>query len=205
MAALRPGDLSVPARILRSVTAVATVPAWVVPPPGQVADAHCLTHALVSELADAERAHRHAGACAAISWVVGLQPAPMTSRGDESTTALVRAEMMLAGAVAAGAPSLPDEVWAALEVPAMPPVTAHAGWANGVAAALGWLLGVHARPPVRLPRRLPDGSTPTAEQLYDEYVARTFGEPEARAEARRRASEDATLYRRLAELADSVR
>lgn len=190
-------------RILPAVS-VATVPAWVVPPPGQVADAHRLTHALVVEYEGDERAHRHAGACAAISWVVGLQPAPLTHRGDAPTTGMVRAEMMLADCVAAGETDLPDEIWAALGVHPRSPVTAHAGWATGVAASLGWLLGVHSSPPVRLPRRLPDGSTPTAEDLAAEYVARTFGEPEARAEARRRAERDAALYRKLAAVADSV-
>jgi hypothetical protein len=56
-----------------------------------------------------------------------------------------------------------------------------------------------------LTRRLPDGSTPTAEQLAAEYVARTFGEPEARLEARRRAEQDAAVYQRLAEVVASVR
>ncbi|MFC5230300.1 hypothetical protein [Pseudonocardia zijingensis] len=182
----------------------ATVPAWVVPPPGSVADAHALTHALVGELQGDDRAHRHAGACAAISWVVGLQPGPMTHRDGEPTTAAVRGEMMLGDAVAAGEIELPDAVWAALDVPPARPVTGHVGWAAGVAASLGWLLGVHTRPPVRLPRRLPDGSTPTAEQLAAEYVARTFGEPEARAEARRRAVQDAALYQRLAAVVASV-
>jgi hypothetical protein len=177
----------------------------VIPPPREVADAHRLTHVIAAEYQGSDRAHRPAGACAAISWVVGLQPAPLTHREDEPTAAVGRAEMMLADCVAAGELHLPGELWAALGVPPRPPVTAHTGWAAGAAASLGWLLGVHTRPPIRLPRRLPDGATPTEEQLYDEYLGRTFGEPEARAAARRRANEDASLFRRLAAIADGVR
>jgi hypothetical protein len=67
---------------------------------------------------------------------------------------------------------------------------------------LAWLLGFGRIPPLRLPRRNADGSTPTVEQLYAENLAKVSGEPEERIAARAQAERDAALYRRLANLAD---
>lgn len=68
-----------------------------------------------------------------------------------------------------------------------------------IQVTLLWLLGM-GLPPVQLPRRNPDGSVVSERQLYDEYMADKWGEPEERAEAERKARRDAILYRHLADL-----
>ena len=65
---------------------------------------------------------------------------------------------------------------------------------------LAWLIGMASIPPLRLPRRNADGSVVTEEQLYQEYMAEKWGEPEERNEARRKARHDAALYANLAAL-----
>jgi hypothetical protein len=65
---------------------------------------------------------------------------------------------------------------------------------------LAWLIGFQSIPPIRLPRRNPDGTVVTADQLCAEYTARTAGLPEELRAARHRAEQDAALYRRLAAL-----
>lgn len=72
---------------------------------------------------------------------------------------------------------------------------------NGAAQnTLAWLLGMSRIPPVQLPRRNPDGSVVTVDQLYAEYMTGKTGLPEQRNEARQRATSDAARYRRLAAL-----
>jgi len=78
-----------------------------------------------------------------IGWVTGGQDSPLTARPTgEVSAALARAEMMLASAVSLGSTEMPADVWAELGVPAALSVTDHVGWADGVGATLGWLLGV---------------------------------------------------------------
>ena len=74
----------------------------------------------------------------------------------------------------------------------------HAG--GHVGDTIAWLLGMSRIPPVQLPRRNPDGSVVTADQLYAEYMTGKTGLPEQRTEARARATSDAARYRRLAAL-----
>jgi hypothetical protein len=75
---------------------------------------------------------------------------------------------------------------------------------DAVRNTLAWLLGFGTLPPVRLPRRNPDGSVVTADQLYAEYMAGKWNGPEVRRDERARAEKDAALYRRLAALADNA-
>jgi hypothetical protein len=65
---------------------------------------------------------------------------------------------------------------------------------------IAWLLGMSRTPPIELPRRNPDHTVVTADQLYAEYMAGKTGLPEQRNEARQRATTDAARYRRLAAL-----
>ena len=69
-------------------------------------------------------------------------------------------------------------------------------------ATVVWLLGSSPDkpPPVTLPRRNPDGTVMTAEQLTAEYMTGLTGLPEQRREAEHRARADAARYRRLAAL-----
>lgn len=177
---------------------LSVIPAWVAPPARQVRDAHCIARAL------AVRAVEARPVAASFDWVTGGQDSPITQRGDEPAAAVVRAEMMLADALTRGGDLHPDW-WDALGVAQLPAVTRDGTWCAGVAAALAWLLGVTERPPVPLPRRLPDGTVPTADQLYAEALrsGRLTG-PEERNGARDRAEREAARFRRLAELAAST-
>jgi hypothetical protein len=172
----------------------AVIPAWVTPSAQAVADAHRIAHVTGAETGDvAARA-----VAASINWVTGGQLAPLTERTELPTRELVTAEWLLAGSVEHGT----TMVWGS--VSPVVPVTLDRRWAAGTSAALGWLLGCTDRPPVRIPRRLPDGSVPTAEQLYDEMLAarpHAAWTPEMRAEARRRAAQAAVTSQRLADLA----
>jgi hypothetical protein len=159
----------------------AVIPAWVVPPPAQVADCHRLAYAD----AVATRSTRCMAVTATISWVVGLQEAPIVGQ-PEVATRDAAFDVMLA----ADAGNNPDPAGQA--------------WCAGVAVTLSWLLGLYRTPPVQIPRRLDDGTTPTVEQLYTELMTGKTGLPEQRLAARQQAEKDAALHRRLAECADSV-
>ena len=178
----------------------AVIPAWVAPTAQAVADAHRIAHVTAADTGDI----RTAAVAASVNWVTGGQPAPLTERTDPVTRRLVETEWVLAGNVELDTQS----GWLFDDIPPADPVTDDRRWAAGAGVALGWLLGVHPRPPVQIPRRLPDGSTPTAEDLYREIVAgrpHASWLPEQRAQARRRATRAAEEYRRLADLADRAR
>ena len=73
-----------------------------------------------------------------------------------------------------------------------------------VAVTLRWLFeDEQSRPPIELPRRLSDGSTPTADQLCAEAEARRGNRwgLEERHEARLKAEQAAARYRELDRLA----
>jgi len=109
--------------------------------------------------------------------------------------------------VAYDMPPMPASMWVALGVEPRAAVTDDREWANGVRGALAWLLGQRPEPMLHLPRRLPDGSTPSAEQLYAEMLeARPYGYefPEQRQAAWNEAGTAAARYRGLAALADSA-
>jgi hypothetical protein len=182
------------------LAAVAVVPAWIEVPPEQIRDAHHIAHALASE------ALEFRPIAATLDWVTGVtRTAPVSGRaGDDRSQPVVRGEMMLSDAVAMGQPELDEAWWRSLGVAPARPITSDVVWARGVSSTAAWLLQVQTRPPVRLPRRLADGSTPTAEQLYAEAAAGgRLIEPEQRQAAWTAAERDAHLYRRLAALAAS--
>jgi hypothetical protein len=118
--------------------------------------------------------------------------------------------MMLAQAVARGDRGLPDYLWAKLGLTPEEPWRFDTVWSERVALTLCWLLeDEQNRPPIELPRRLSDGSTPTADQLYAEAEAEaeaaaqrsnSWGLQE-RHEARLKAEQAATRYRELDRLA----
>jgi hypothetical protein len=104
-------------------------------------------------------------------------------------------------------PPMPESMWVALGVESRAAVTEDREWANGVRGALAWLLGQRPEPMLHLPRRLPDGSTPSADQLYAEILETQPFEhrlPEQRQAARNEAHAAAARYRGLAALADSA-
>lgn len=186
--------------ILGRMSGLAVLPAWVVPPPGQVRDAHCIA-AVRGELELDLR-----GVFAAFEWVTGGGPAPVTRRPEPLTPALVRAEMLLADLRAAGrVAELGDDVWAHLGVSRADAVVLDEVWAQGVALTLAWVLGAQRRPPVEIPRRDGRGAPMSAAQLYAEKAAtRHFLPPEDRARFRAEAEREAARYRQLAALAASA-
>jgi hypothetical protein len=182
---------------------LAVIPQWVTPAVQQVEDYHRLAYAGARETGSALMG----GHSAAVGWLTSSWPAPVTSRDDPVTEQLVRVERMLATAVESGRSGLHPGLWAEFGVAPREPVKTDRDWCRGAALALGWLTGVHDRPTLRLPRRLPDRSTPTADDLYDEAVAarpHAAWLPEQQRGAWAQAEHDAALYRRLAALAASA-
>jgi len=186
------------------VGSLAFIPTWVAPPAQQVVDCFRICYAVVDETLSFLRG----GHAAAVNWVTGGQVSPISEVPEQPVPEHVaRAERMLARVVAWDMPPPSLTEWADLGVEPREPVASNREWATGVEAALSWLLGLRAEPAVRLPRRLPDGSTPTAEQLYAEMVAAepyAYDLPEERRDGRNKAAADAALYRRLAALAASA-
>jgi hypothetical protein len=177
---------------------LAVVPAWVVPNPTEVRDCHLIAYRAFQE----SRAPGLGGSYAAVNWVTGGQRAPVTERIDPLSEALVRAEMWVAQSVGMRAP-LPSDLWVRLGVEPREARTTDTEWTGGVSRTLGWLVGVHDRPPFPLPRR----PVPSAEELYAEAVAaRPYAawEPEQQLAARQKAEADAHKYRKLAEYVDGL-
>lgn len=121
------------------------VPSWVAPGDQQVAD--CVA------LATAVRAPYEGGVVAALRWVTGVAPSPVTGTEQPATRETTEEEFFVAGQVELGESPLSATIPAAT--------------AQGVLRTLAWLLGWENDPPVPLPRR----PVPTAEQLYAEATA----------------------------------
>ena len=183
---------------------VAVVPDWVVPPAQQVMDYFRIAYSIFGKT----RSPLMGGDAAAMNWVTGGQRGPVTERTEQPVTRnLADAEQTVAMTVAYEMPPMPESMWTALGVEPRAAATDDREWANGVNGALGWLLGQRPEPILDLPRRLPDGSTPSADQLYAEMLeARPYGHefPEQRQAARNEAATAAARYRGLADLADSA-
>lgn len=154
--------MSVPGRILDAMGELAVIPAWVVPAPQQVVD---MNH-MAFELATKVDSVHASGQLAAVGWVTGVGPAPMTRREDAVTWAVVRAESWVALCHAAQKEPPTAQDWERLGVPPRPLVDWNIDFAHGAWRTLAWLLGVHPEPPGALPNRLEDGSVPPGEQRY---------------------------------------
>jgi len=140
----------------------AVVPAWVAPAHRDVADCH----RMVVQIAEVTGSHEALGQVAAISWVVGLRPAPVTQREEPVTRELVRAEHWVALCDAANQAEPNEADWRQLGVEPRAIVAGNGEFAYGAWTVLGWLLGERLDPPVELPRRAADGSVPPGEELY---------------------------------------
>lgn len=71
---------------------------------------------------------------------------------------------------------------------------------GAAANTVAWLLGITTVPPIDLPRRNPDGTLLTVQQLVAEYMADKWDGPEERSAAERWARDQAARNRRLASL-----
>lgn len=155
------------------------VPDWVAPDRQQVVDCYRLT-------ASSESAFRR-GVAAALGWVLGLAPGPLTKDNRTVSPEAAEREFFVAGKV-----ELDDSPLSVVHPPAA---------AQGIGRTLSWLLGWERCPPVDLPRRPP----PTAVQLYEEAVAAEpwrYRLPEQQVAARMAAEREARRLARLAALAD---
>lgn len=72
--------------------------------------------------------------------------------------------------------------------------------AGAAANTAAWLLGITTVPPIDLPRRNPDGTLYTHQQLVAEYMADKWDGPEERRDAGRWARKQAARNSRLASL-----
>lgn len=155
------------------MTGMGVLPAWVVPSVVEVDDLFCLAGALREDPASARIVARGS----AVAWVRGGVAAPVTGRADTPVTrGLASAEMWAALAVCARGTPVPGEGvcagWGVRYLAPMANVGLDVG--DGVARALGWLLGMPGltERPARLPWRDPEGRVLTAEELYAAIVAK---------------------------------
>jgi hypothetical protein len=156
------GFLSAAMVILDSMTELAVVPAWVVADHQQVADFNYMVFTLATEL----NSVHGKGQLAAVGWVTGVRPAPMTQRDEPVTWALARAESWVALTVAACNADPVTSDWAMLGVEQRPWVAGDQDFAHGAWRTLAWLLGVRADPPIAVPVREVDGTLAPGEERY---------------------------------------
>jgi hypothetical protein len=148
---------------------------------------------------------------AAAAWVQGGRSGPVTDRGERPVTReLAVAEMWAAVAVADGGTPPPLEaICEQFRVRYGAPLAVHPSWADGVWRGLRWLTGTQTEPPLELPVRHVDGSTPSAEELYGLALAAAphLSWPvEERRALWDRVQHNARRYRELAErVADTQR
>jgi hypothetical protein len=184
-------------------TAWYAIPAWVKPPAAAVEDLYWLAHRNYLDHCST----RAGGIGAILDWILKGRVAPITERREQPVTKnLAEAEMTAALATTGGADWVLfplDLVYTELGVAYQPPVVVDLQWSDGVWRGLRWLLGVTDQAaPLHLPLRRPDGSIPTAEELYQQTLAHQSYPvrlPEERRELRFRVETDVCRYHRLAE------
>lgn len=140
----------------------AVIPAWVVADHRQVVDLNLMAFTLATEL---ESAHAR-GQLAAVEWVTGGRPAPITQRTESVSWELARAESWVALCAAAGATEPSAREWEQLAVAPRPRAAGDDDFAHGAWRAMAWLLGVRPDPPIELPVRDEDGHVLPGEDRY---------------------------------------
>lgn len=185
-----------------------TEPTWAAPSHREIDDLHWLAYRARRELGQPW----YSGISRTLAWVRGGRAAPITGRTDSPVSReLATAEMW--AATAASTPDIPppplEDISARLGVPHVAPQRVDVDLADGAWRALRWLLGEPGQgPPLSLPVRHDDGTTPTADELYDIALAAApdrFRLPEQRAELHNRVEQNARRYRDLAAAIDAVR
>lgn len=90
--------------------------------------------------------------------------------------------------------------WVTSDLPTADQVRARLKDAGSAANTAAWLLGLTRIPPIDLPRRNPDGTLLTVQQLAAEYLADKWDGPEERNAAEQWALKQDTRNRQLASL-----
>ncbi|MGH3866234.1 MAG: hypothetical protein ACRDQ4_08905 [Pseudonocardiaceae bacterium] len=169
------------------------VPAWVVPSVGEVAEYGGMAFRL-AEITECVQAR---GQCAALCWLIGRDPAPITRSEGLVTPGGAVWESWLALCLAAGRPVVVEEERARLGIPQRRTGGQVPWWAHGVWRTLGWLVGERSDPPIQLPVRAVDGSIVPGTEVFT--VRRN---PES---ALWRAAEEGRERRELAEAVEQWR
>ena len=197
--------MSVLARRLEPVSWNPAEPECAAPSQSEIADLMWLAYWL-----HAERGKPwSAGVFAAVAWVRGGRPAPVTERAESPVTRELATAELWAAVVASEAGSgitrpPVEQTCADLGVRWCEPPPVDAEYAVGAWRALRWLLGVAGEEcPLPVPGRNSDGSILTADQLYDRAVAadpHRYRVPERQIDLRRWAAAEAHRYREREEL-----
>jgi hypothetical protein len=182
------------------------LPAWLVPHEFAVRD---MTFLALDAMRVGRAKEFCTGTVAASGWVQGVLPAPVS--GDPSGTGpdpdiqdvlVVEAESWAAGLAGDPTGGLDmTEVCRVLNVPLRIPRIVPTSYAAGVFAALRWMLGMDADPPMPLPWRTPDGLPAEAPYIYTRLLASSgpLDEP-AQARLRSKAMRLAAQSRQLAKV-----
>ncbi|MGH3846606.1 MAG: hypothetical protein ACRDS0_35090 [Pseudonocardiaceae bacterium] len=156
------------------------IPEWVVPSVDDVAEYGGMAVRL-EEITECVQAR---GQCAALCWLIGRDPAPITRRQGLVSRDAARWESWLALCLAAGRPGAVEEERARLGIPQRRTDGQVPWWAHGVWRALSWVSGEHPDPPIQLPVRAADGSILAGTEVYT--VTRNPESPSWRAAEQRR-------------------
>ncbi|MCA1695286.1 MAG: hypothetical protein LC749_11435 [Actinobacteria bacterium] len=141
------------------------IPAWVVPSVDDVAEYGGMAFR-VEEITGCVQAR---GQCAALCWLIGRDPSPMTGYEGPVTRQGAQGESWVAlrVAVAAVHPGAVDQEWECrLGTPLRPVAAGDGWWAHGVWRTLSWVLGERSDPPIQLPLRMVDGSIVPGTEVY---------------------------------------
>lgn len=106
------------------------------------------------------------GQLAAVDWVTGSRPAPVTQRTEPVSWELARAESWAALCAAAGTGSPTAFEWDQLGCELRPWRAGDDDFAHGAWRTLAWLLGVRPDPPIELPVRDEDGQLLPGQERY---------------------------------------
>jgi hypothetical protein len=141
------------------------IPSWVVPSVDDVAE----YGQMAFRLEEITRCVQARGQCAALCWLIGNDPSPMTAYEGPVTRQWARSEswVALCIAVAAVHPVAVEEEWERrLGAPLRPVAAGDGWWAHGVWRTLSWALGERSDPPIQLPVRAVDGSIVPGTEVY---------------------------------------
>jgi len=137
-------------------------PGWVVPSLGEFA----AYGGMAFQLEEITGCWQARGQCAAVCWLIGINPTPMTDSHGPVTMDVARRESWLALGVAAGCPAATNRARQRLGLFPFRLVAGSQWWAHGVWRTLSWVVGQCPDPPIALPVLAEDGSVCPGTQVY---------------------------------------